>query len=263
VNTSLPNNNTAEPNMKKVVLLVLMALLCASVLLAQEEPIPPKRSRMAKVGLFVGFTPGWLNVDVAPVNAFITAANGAPLSTSGMVMYGGAGAIYIIVLPNVRIGGAGMSGSLKSAVLDNDLRRDAKLNVGYGGVTIEYVIPIAERLDVSAGALLGWGGMDLTMRVNNGSTNTWENEQTLLKGNLVAPGNNLTRTYTGKFFIYVPSINVEYAILGWLGTRLGVSYIGMAFPSWQVDANYDLLNVPNNVKGSGFMIQAGFFVGTF
>ena len=251
--------------MKKVVPLLLLGILCASIVTAQEEPIPPRRSKMAKVGLFAGFTPAWLNVDVGPLNSFITAAKGAPLSSNGVVMYGGAGAIYIIVLPNVRIGGAGMSGSLTSTALDNatGLRRDAKLNVGYGGVTIEYVIPIVERLDVSAGALLGWGGIDLTMRVGNGGSNTWDNEQTLLKGDLVAPGNNLTRTYTGKFFVYVPSVNIEYSILGWLGARLGVSYVGMAFPSWQVDGNYDFLGVPDKVKGSGFMVQAGIFVGTF
>ncbi len=251
--------------MKKTVLFILLGIFSASAVMAQEEPIPPKRSRMAKVGLFAGFTPAWLNVDVGPVNTFITGAKGAPLSMNGMVMYGGAGAIYIIVLPNVRIGGAGMSGSLTSTALDNatNLRRDATLNVGYGGVTIEYVIPILERLDVSAGALLGWGGMDLTMRISNGSANTWDNEQTLLKDGLAAPGNNLTRTYNGKFFVYIPSVNVEYAIIGWLGARLGVSYVGMAFPSWKVDGNYDYLNVPDNVKGSGLMVQAGIFVGTF
>ncbi len=251
--------------MKKAILILLLGLFCASSLFAQDEPIPPKRSKMPKVGLFAGFTPGWLNVDVGPVNEFITSAKGEPLGTSGMFMYGGAGAIYIMVIPNVRIGGTGMSGVLSSTALENatGLRRDAKLNVGFGGITIEYVFPIVERLYISAGAMLGWGGMDLTMRVSNGSANTWSDESAFLGKGLVAPGNNITRTYTGNFFVYVPSVNVEYAIVGWLGVRLGVSYVGMSFPSWKVDGNYDFLNVPSSVKGSGFMAQGGIFVGTF
>ena len=251
--------------MKKMLLLLVAGLLLGSTVMAQEEPIPPRRSRMPKVGLFAGFTPGWLNLDVGPVNDFITSAKGAPLSTDGMVMYGGAGAIYIMVIPNFRIGGTGMSGSLSSSTLENStgLRRDSKLNVGWGGLTFEYVFPIIERLDISAGVMLGWGGMDLTMRVSNGGTNTWENESTLIGNGLVAPGNNLTRVYSGNFFVYVPSVNVEYAFVGWLAARLGVSYAGMAFPSWKVDGNYDLLNVPSTVKGNGVMVQAGIFVGTF
>ncbi len=252
--------------MKKGLLILLVGLFSCSAVMAQEEPIPPKRSKMPKVGLFAGFTPGWLDVDVAPVNDFIAKAGGASLGTNGMIMYGGAGAIYIMVIPNLRIGGAGMSGSLSSTLLDNNnpqLRHDAKLNVGWGGVTIEYVFPILERLDISAGAMLGWGGMDLTMRVSNGAANTWEGESTFLGKGLTTPTNNITRTYSGKFFVYIPSVNVEYAFVGWLAARLGVSYVGMAFPSWQVDGNYDFLGVPSNVKGSGFMVQAGIFFGTF
>lgn len=252
--------------MKKALQFLLLLCVAASTLSAQEEPIPPKRSQMAKVGLFGGFTPGWLNVDVQPFNDFITHAGGAALASGGMFMYGGGGAIYIIVLPNVRLGGVGMSGSLKSTAVDavSGIRRDAQLDAGFGGLTIEYVVPFTERLDLAMGGMLGWGGVDLTMRATNGSANLWNNEYKMFNSpNLPSPTNNLTRVYSGKFFVVVPSVNLEYSFLGWLGGRIGVSYVGMFFPSWQVDGNYDFLEVPSSVSGKGFMVQAGLFLGTF
>ena len=252
--------------MKKAFLFLLLCSVIVARVSAQEEPIPPKRSQMAKVGLFAGFTPGWLNIDVQPFNDFIVKAKGAPLSDNGMFMYGGAGAIYIIVLPNVRIGGVGMSGSLKSTNLDavSNIRRDAQLNAGFGGLTIEYVIPFNERLDLSMGGMIGWGGVDLTVRAGNGLANTWDAEQTMLGSvGLPSPTNNVTRVYSGRFFVLVPSVNLEYSFLAYLAGRIGVSYVGMMLPSWQVDSNYDLLNVPSSVSGKGFMVQAGLFLGTF
>jgi hypothetical protein len=58
--------------MKRLITLVVLMLLVAQFASAQEEPIPPKRSRMAKMGLFGGYTPGWLFVDVKPLNAFLS-----------------------------------------------------------------------------------------------------------------------------------------------------------------------------------------------
>ena len=104
--------------MKRLLILLVLASLAAPLVTAQDEPIPPKRSRMAKMGLFGGFTPGYLMMDVKPINSFITAGRGAALKEGGVFMTGGAGAAYIMVLQNVRVGGMGMSGGLKSTSLD-------------------------------------------------------------------------------------------------------------------------------------------------
>lgn len=249
---------------------LLLSLVLASGF-AQEEPIPPKRSRALKVGLFGGFTPGWLFVDVAPVNAFLTGGKGAALKDNGVFMTGGAGAAYIMVLPNVRVGGIGMTGALKSTSIDlNNIRRDATMRVGFGGVTIEYVFNVAGKLDIAVGGMLGGGGLDITLRQSNGGSNTWISEQDLFgqwpngaPSSIVYATPNITRTLSSMCFVWAPTVNVEYPVLGWLGVRLGASYIGMSFPSWSVDGEYELLGVPSDVSGKGFMVQAGIFVGTF
>jgi hypothetical protein len=249
-----------------VAVMVLSALLVGSVM-AQEEPIPPKRSRALKVGLFAGFTPGWLFMDLKPVNDFIVGGGGAPLNDGGLFLSGGAGAVYIMVLPNVRVGGVGMGGGTSSSVVGADgIRRDTKMGVGYGGITFEYVVPLFERFDFAAGAMFGWGGMDITLRQSNGGSNTWSGEQKLFgtwAGGTMTGYPNITRVLSGSFFVWVPSVNLEYAVTGWLAFRAGASYVGMSFPSWSVDGEYDLLDVPSSVSGKGFMVQAGIMVGTF
>jgi len=252
--------------MRKLAVFVTLIVCWSAFGFAQEEPIPPKRSRMVKIGLFGGFTPGLIFPDVKPINDFLKGAGAAPLKDNGVFLWGGSGAAYIMLVPNLRLGGVGMSGSIKSTLVNvtTNVRKDAQLRVGYGGVTIEYVIPVFEQLDVAVGTMLGAGGIDLVLRQSNGLSDTWQSEQDFLRSGLtVPPANNVTRTLSGTFFVYVPSLYVEYSILNWLAVRGGVSYVGMAAPSWEVDSNYELLGVPGEVSGKGFMVNAGLMLGTF
>ena len=251
--------------MKKLTTLVLLFAVTASFTLAQEEPIPPPRRATApKVGLFGGFTPAWLKVNVAPVNEFLLGAKGGALEDNGMMMYGGAGAIYIMVVKNLRVGGVGMGGAKSSTAIDAaGVRRDAEMSVSFGGLTLEYVFPIVPRFDVAVGTMIGGGGTTLTLRQNTGGNATWADEQRLFGTWPWSGQTNSTRRLEGSFFTLVPSVNVEYAILGYLGVRLGASYVLMFAPSWEVDGKHELAGVPSGVKGNGFMINAGILFGTF
>lgn len=212
--------------MRTAALILTVVALCVTLGLAQDEPIPPKRSHMAKVGLFGAFTPGMIFPNVKPINDFLVAGGAAPLKNNGVFMLGGAGAAYIMIVPNLRVGGVGMSGSISSTSLDplTSIRRDVQLKIGYGGLTVEYVIPIFEHLDFAAGTMLGTGGMDLTIRKSNGGSNTWTGEQVYLGGgastqsgaDLGSPPDNVTRVLTGSFYIIIPSVGFEYAVTGGL-----------------------------------------------
>ena len=251
--------------MKNVLVATILIGVFSSLGLAQVDPIPPPRRVAApKVGLFIGFTPGWLNVNMAPINEFLVGANAAPLSDNGVMMYGGAGAIYILVVKNFRVGGMGMSGSTSSSTTDaSGVRRDAELGTGFGGLTFEYVFPVFRRFDIAVGSMIGWGSMNLTLRQDIGGNNTWSGEQEIFGTWPPTTLTNITRRLSGSYFTMVPAVNVEYAVLGWLMLRLGASYVWMEFPSWSVDDKYDLTGVPDAVKGNGFMINGGIFIGTF
>jgi len=252
--------------MKRLVLLLALLIVTGPPLNAQEEIIPPKRTRAAKFGFYGGVTPGWLFVDVGPLNAFLTAANGAPLKDNGIFLFGGGGAAYVGIISNFRVGGLGMGGGISSTSVDGlGVRRDADMNVGFGGVTLEYVLPVVPRLDVAFGAMIGWGGVDLTLRQDAGGNLTWDDEWVSFgSGNYgLNQVRNIKRTLSGSFFVWLPSVNVEFAVVGWLGVRIGAGYLGMSAPSWTVDDKYDLSGTPGNINGKGFMLNGGIFVGTF
>lgn len=227
----------------------------------EEEPLPPRHAA-SKLGGGAGFTPFWLFFDAGPINQILGSHSAAALAKGGIPLYGGQGYGYIMFLPNVRVGGMGASGSLESTLPGaNNTVRDVQLSVGFGGVTIDYVAPITPRLDATFGVLLGHGSMEIIMTRDNGTDKNWDSLWTEYGSTNRAP--NFTRKLSGSFFSYQPSVNLEYAVLRWLGVRLGVSYSGMAFPSWKLDDTYDVFGVPNNISGKGLMINTGVFVGTF
>jgi hypothetical protein len=254
--------------MKKLLFVVLLFTFGCGLVQAQEELIPPKRGRAMKMGLFGGFTPGYLSLDLEPINAMLKSSGVAPFDQKGAWLWGGAGAAYIMLVPNLRVGGLGMSGSVSTGSTVNvagvgNVRRDAQVHVGFGGVTVEYVVPIADHFDFAFGTMLGGGGIDVELRQSVGGVDTWTNEGKIFSAWPPAPLNNSTRTLSGSYFIWIPSVNFEYAVLGWMAFRLGASYVGMSFPSWSVDGDYDLHDVPSSVSGKGLMINAGILLGTF
>jgi hypothetical protein len=229
----------------------------------QEEPVPPKRAVQAKLGGGLGLTSNWLMLDLDPLNRVLAGANATPFDHNSLFMTGGQVYAYVLFVPNVRVGFLGAGGSMESSSLEQstNTRRSVDLSVGLGGASIDYVIPLMPRLDLTVGTVLGGGYMKLKMTRDDGTGKVWGdlwNEYGSQQ-----PAQEYTRTLEGTFFVYQPSVNLEFAILRWLGVRAGVSYLGAVDADWKLDNTYDVSGVPDNVNAKGFMITAGVFVGTF
>ncbi len=252
--------------MKTYGILLLLMLSLSTLVVAQgedeDEPLPPPRkSGTVKFGGAGGFTQNILFLNLDEINRVLGANNSAPFDGNALLLTGGQGYGYIMVLPNLRIGGMGASGTRVSKSLLGVTVREVDLSVGFGGVTIDYVIPVVPRLDIAVGGLLGWGGMSLTMSRDDGTPWTWNGAWTDFGS--PSSAQNYTRKLSGSFFVYQPNVNVEVALLRWLGLRIGAGYMGMAGNDWKVDDRYELLGVPDDVNGRGWMINGGIFVGTF
>ncbi len=245
---------------------MLVLLSTASMMIAQQddedEPIPPPHKASGpKFGGAAGFTQNLLFLDMTPINQILSANNCAPFGGNGLFMLGGQGYGYVMFLPNLRVGGMGGSGTRMSTAIQGNTRREVELSAGFGGVTIDYVIPVVPRLDVATGVLLGAGGMSFTMRRDNGSARVWDNAWSQFGSNDSVY--NYSTKLSGSFFVIQPNVNIEVALLRWLGLRVGAGYMGMIGSNWRVDDNYDLFNVPDNISGRGWMINGGLFLGTF
>jgi hypothetical protein len=247
--------------------ILLLILISSTLLFSQEEQqeeeiLPPKRSAAAKIGAAGGFTSSLLFFDAAPLNEILRNTTSAEIESKFIPLYGGQGYGYIMFVKNLRLGGMGMSGTVKTKSLSGSTRRDVELTVGYGGVTVEYVVPLFSRLDITAGILLGGGGMDIKITRDEGMPKIWDDLWNEFGPN-GSPVNEYSRTLSGSFFIYQPSLNLEFAILRWLGVRAGVAYLGMGSGSWRLDDKYDVYGVPSSIHGKGWMINGGVFLGTF
>jgi hypothetical protein len=250
-----------------IIVFACTMVLLQSPLLAQqqdeEEPFPPKHRAQPKLGGAGGFTQNLLFLDLDPINQVLASSGVTAFEKQPLLMLGGQGYGYIMIIPNLRVGGMGASGTMKSTLLDvpSNTRRDVELSVGYGGVTIDYVVPVVPRLDVALGLLLGSGGMSLKLTRDNALAKVWDKTWQDFKN--TDSVYNYSQTLSGSFFVYQPSVNVEYALLRYLGLRAGVSYMGMVGSNWQVDNKFDLVGVPSAVSGKGFMVNGGIFLGTF
>jgi len=255
-----------------IIYTVCLLWLISLPAIAQDEnttPIsPPSHHTQPKIGGAGGFTQNLLFIDLDPINEVLKNSYCAPFDKQPMLLLGGQGYGYIMLVPNLRIGGMGAGGSMESRSLDTSvspsIRRDVKLSVNYGGVTFEYAVPIIPRLDVSLGLLLGGGSTTIEVYRNTDPNKIWSNVWNEIgAANHSADVNEYKRTMSSSFFVYQPSVNIEYAVLRWVGIRLGVSYNGMAGSDWKLDDKYDLIGVPDKISGKGFMINGGIFLGTF
>lgn len=253
---------------RRVVLWMLILEVVGSlVVLAQqdeEEPLPPpRRTNAPKIGGALGFTQDILFLNLDPINEVLLKSNAAPFSGNAILLTGGQGYGYVMVVNNLRIGGTWAGGTRKSTSIEyqTQIQRDVELSAGYGGVTIDYVIPVVPRLDVALGGLLGGGGVSFKMSLNQRNARLWGD----IWSNYVSgqPANEYTTKLSGSFFIYQPSVKLEYAVLRWLGVRAGVSYLGMSGSNWKQDDQFDLAGVPDAISGKGWMINGGIFIGTF
>jgi len=246
---------------------VVLLLLCTSGLLAQvdeqEEPVPPKRSSQTKIGGGLGLTPSMLFLDLGPINRVLTAANAAPFEKNALYMFGGQLYGYILFVPNLRVGGLAAGGRMETGSLEQatGTRRDVRLSVGIGGVTVDYVVPLVPRLDLTVGTLLGGGNMKVVMTRDNGGGKIWGDLWSEYGSS--QPVQEYSRTLEGSFFVYQPSVTLEYAVFRWLGVRAGVSYLGMSGGSWKLDDQHEVFGVPEDINAKGWMITTGLFIGTF
>ncbi|MDP2207908.1 MAG: hypothetical protein Q8K98_03915 [Bacteroidota bacterium] len=251
--------------MKKIFLLLLSIIVmnCVSAQPDESEVLTPPKKTYLRMGGAGGFTSHVLFWKVSDINSSFSGVNVPKIQDKPLILSGGQGYGYIMFLENLRIGGMGAGGGVTSSLVIQNTRYDLETKVNFGGVTIDYVFPVTERFDIVAGGIVGWGGMNVKMRRDTWGIKKWDS----LVDSWAASGTSFIGdfyyTLKGSFFIYQPAVNFEYAILRWLGIRLGVSYLGMASPSWQLDEKFDVVGVPDKLKGNGLMINGGVFLGTF
>jgi hypothetical protein len=255
--------------MKKSTFFIVITILLSIPLFAQDKDDSEDNSshsisywNRTKIGGAGGVTPIVGMFDNKEIDKFLSSSGLPTLGSNPMYLIGGEGYGYIMFLKNIRMGGFGASGSQTISAIEPLLRKEVDYNISYGGFLVDYVQPIAYRLDVAFGASIGGGGMNIVMRRDDRGFKIWDSLWTDF-GNSSSKTSNYTRNLKGSFVVFNPHVSIEYSLLTWLQLRIGVGYPIMFSPEWKLDEKYDIENVPSKIKASGYTVNAGIMFGYF
>lgn len=249
--------------MKKKLLYIIFG---ASLATAQMDLYPVEDF----FGGGIGYSPMYISLDSIPGSASLTKLGLDPTNfTTPFVLHGGEGFAHIT--GRWRIGGyAGLGTSRISTVPDIKLYIDrdstgtftaadtsvsyngdfspsleAKFSFSLGAATVEYVMPILQDLELSAGALLGLGHVNVTVDQHTG-TPKWENAFSSVYGDVDSTGTfyykvtdidgaqsggfsaaNMPGVMTdlsGLFFNFQPYLAVKWQFLDRMGLRISAGF---------------------------------------
>ena len=255
--------------MKNAMSLILLSFLIVIPLSAQEKDEDQVDRSYSywdrtKIGGAGGVTPIIGIFDNTGIDAYLTSAGLPKFGSDPIYLIGGEGYGYIMFLKNVRMGGFGAGGLRSVSKYDPvaNVRKDVEYALSYGGFLIDYVQPIAHKLDIAVGASIGGGSVDITMRRDDGSFKDWDSLWTQF-GNPARLTSNYTRKIKGSYVVFNPHVNIEYTLLTWMQIRVGVGYPIMFSPEWKLDDTFELNSIPSKITPKGYTINAGIMFGFF
>lgn len=209
-----------------------------------------------------GYVPGWYFHKIDPLNQQLKTLSVPALSENGTYSSGGAGFIYLMFIPNIRVGGMGFGGtaSSKNSYGGDIAEKEAMLSFGGGGVTIEYTLPFIKSIGVSPGILIGGGYQKIELYSNNGVFN-WNNIWNEFETNSSA--NRYSLTLENNYWILSPTLNIDIPFYRFFIFRIGAGYNFSLGNDWTAENDKEIAQVPSELNGDGFFIQSGIFIGFF
>ncbi len=175
---------------------------------------------------------------------------------SNIYVSGAQGFTAIGVVPNLRIGFFGVSGSTKSETGNDTLTTGAEVSVGFTGFSLDYGFLPFKSLAILPGISFGWADMTIE---------SYKTQKEFDFNNYPAScyANNYLDRADGAYYFVQPAINIEYAVTPFLMARINAHYVLPFSGEWKFNRNADLKNVPSKVQPGGFGLQFGIFVGLF
>ena len=275
--------------------IVLFLTLSSSLLMAQfSYPLEDF------LGGGIGYSPMYIKLDSIPGSSDLMGLGLNPKNfRDPFVIHGGEG--FAHVTGRWRIGGyAGAGGTSISTVPDIIIFQDddedgvldegenfkdytnffnptieAKFTISMGAASIEYVMPLLQDLELSAGALMGlaragiavdqqsgnprwgtifdnaYGTMDSTGTLYYGVSANEYNEPVILPGSI--PG--LMRDVSATFFNFQPYVAVKWQFLERLGLRISVGFNKGTIPAgnWVLNGRTKISDSPaSSIQGASF-----------
>ncbi len=247
-------NYTLEIMINKKILTLLIVVLLSVTGSAQYQ----NAKLLSKFGVAGGFEVFYLNPDLNALNTQMQLCGLPEFSKNGFVTYGGSGYAYVMFIRNLRIGGVGFGGASSVSTNAGGNYKSAEYSISGGGITLEYTFPQIESIQLSLGAIVGFGKAEINLINRNGSF-SWDS----IWNDFNTTSDNKTINLSSKFFILSPTVNAEILLGRFTALRIGAGYQFTVGNNWMVFGDQSLSNVPNSLNGNSFFINAGVMFGLF
>ncbi|MEG8948070.1 hypothetical protein [Rosettibacter firmus] len=242
--------------MKKYFLLITL-ILCFNKINAQEEDI----GWVSRFGIAVGFNPAYVFPDLSDINTQIKKMGIDELSNSGLILWGGSGYAYIMMIEDFRIGAIGLSGSTSTSGTVGEFEKEVKYNFGLGGLTFEYTLPFIKNVAVSLGAIVGYGSSSIEI-YQSSSDYSWENVWSKVNDGIVMT-RDVSDILKQSYLLFTPTINCDIPLTRFFSFRIGGGYNLTFNRSWKVNNNKSISGMPSGLNSNSFFIQTGIYFGFF
>lgn len=235
------------------IFMILALLLCFDVQ-AQSS----RSAQIGKFGAAFGFSPVWMFPNVDELNSKLNLLELGEISKSGVFALGVSGYAYVLFIENLRIGAMSFGGSSSVENVLDFATREAEYSIGGWGVSIEYTLPFVKNVNLSVGAILGRGNIEINVFQNSGSID-WDD---VWNDYLNSPSES-KKTYLieNNYYTISPTINLDVPINRFLSFRAGGGYQFTLGEDWEYANEIELKNVPNNLSGNSFFVQTGVYLG--
>ncbi len=214
-----------------------------------------------RIGFAGGYLPAWNFSKLDRLNSFIELHDSQKFSNDGFFSHGGGGYIYIMIVPNLRIGGIGMGGNqIVSSKLCSGNLKEIKYNQSFAGVTVEYTTSISV-FNLSYGGTLGIGETKLYLKnliANSNWNDIWKNFN-----DTISVRQNYSNILSTTYFTLVPTLNLEYSLSRFTALRLGVGYAINFGSNWYINENEKVNDAPADLIRNSFYLTGGILIGFF
>lgn len=250
-------------NILKTAFLIIAFMLVSNInSFAQDDKLdslsfevtPVKEEKPPYFALGGGYTGTFLLLKMDDLNAHLKANNfGMSDLKSSMYMSGVQGFTAIGIVPNLRIGFFGMSGTQTSENNVGDTITGVDFSLSYTGFALDYGIILGKSIAILPGISAGWV---------KATIESYRSKNTAEWVAFKPESANMYRAEKSAYFIQ-PNINLEYALTPFLMARVNAGYSMSFSGDWKYNNTGTLSNVPKGINANGLTLQFGVFVGLF
>lgn len=219
-------------------------------------------SQFGKFSLFGGPMVGWHIPQVDEINNQLRTSGLPEISRDGYFTIGGGGYMDVPKLDGFRIGGLGTSFSTESKIVtaDNFTKR-VNYKIGYGGVSMEYVKPLGETFEFTAGATLATGELIVDIyQYKNGTTSWTQNWNELTN---TSSSQNISRSMSLRFYSATPKVGIGIFLRSYLYAKINAGYMLSANSGWTGENGEEITDAPKDIKADGLVFDFSLNFGLF